>query len=389
MLAVLSAKNDFNLQRVTTFTRAVDPEGNRTLGLITKPDTLDPGSASELSYLELAQNKDVTFRLGWHVLCNRSFHNMDTTDKERDKAENEFFNQGNILDDHIRNQFPEVQREINIQLNDCQEEFEKLGPSLRSPAEQRAYLIEASRQVTDIVEAAIEGNYQQHALLRGETGAPWRLRARIQNSLAMFAKTMGAHGQAQKIVDSVSEAESADVKIIERDGYLEEVRDVMLRHAITYNHYLTETFQAKQSERQKQRLIRALREFEGDVTVSEVLACMSDGDWDEFAEVTEPDMDTVACLSAMDWMEAYYKVALKQFVDNFSCLVIENCLVTKFKGLFTIKMINAMSDETLESVVGEKHEIAAQRAILEDKQRVLEAGLKELKNFLNDSGISN
>lgn len=47
ILAVVSAKNDFALQQVTLHARALDPNGIRTLGLITKPDTLDQGSDSE------------------------------------------------------------------------------------------------------------------------------------------------------------------------------------------------------------------------------------------------------------------------------------------------------------------------------------------------------
>ncbi|KAI0567899.1 interferon-induced GTP-binding protein Mx, partial [Pyrenophora tritici-repentis] len=58
ILAVVSAKNDFNNQSITKYSRQIDPQGLRTLGLITKPDTLDEGSDSERFYVELAQNKD-------------------------------------------------------------------------------------------------------------------------------------------------------------------------------------------------------------------------------------------------------------------------------------------------------------------------------------------
>jgi GTP-binding protein EngB required for normal cell division len=71
ILAVVSAKSDFALQQITRHARAVDPKGTRTLGLITKPDTLDEGSDSEKFFAELAQNKDVEFRLGWHVVAEQ------------------------------------------------------------------------------------------------------------------------------------------------------------------------------------------------------------------------------------------------------------------------------------------------------------------------------
>ncbi len=47
ILAVVSAKNDYANQIVLKRAREVDPEGLRTLGLITKPDTLPSGSESE------------------------------------------------------------------------------------------------------------------------------------------------------------------------------------------------------------------------------------------------------------------------------------------------------------------------------------------------------
>ncbi len=41
ILAVVSAKSEFNLQQITKHTRSLDPLGSRTLGVITKPDKLD------------------------------------------------------------------------------------------------------------------------------------------------------------------------------------------------------------------------------------------------------------------------------------------------------------------------------------------------------------
>ena len=70
VLAVVSAKNDYANQIILKKARDFDAAG-RTLGVITKPDFLDPGSENEKSWLELAQNKDIYFGLGWHMLRNR------------------------------------------------------------------------------------------------------------------------------------------------------------------------------------------------------------------------------------------------------------------------------------------------------------------------------
>lgn len=94
ILAVVSAKNDFVLQEVTGLARELDPSGVRTLGLITKPDTLTVGSGSEEAFVKLAQNKDVEFWLGWHVLMNSNSEIKALTSAERGRAEEEFFSTG-------------------------------------------------------------------------------------------------------------------------------------------------------------------------------------------------------------------------------------------------------------------------------------------------------
>ena len=68
ILAVVSAKNDYANQVVTGLAREIDPKGLRTMGIITKPDTLIVGSDSEISFMNLAKNEDVCFRLGWHCM---------------------------------------------------------------------------------------------------------------------------------------------------------------------------------------------------------------------------------------------------------------------------------------------------------------------------------
>jgi hypothetical protein len=98
ILAVVSAKNDFANQIVLKLARDADPSGKRTLGIITKPDTLAAGSESETMFVSLAKNQDVEFRLGWHVLKNMDMDKGQWTLKQRDTEEQEFFSQGIWID---------------------------------------------------------------------------------------------------------------------------------------------------------------------------------------------------------------------------------------------------------------------------------------------------
>lgn len=82
-LAVVSALNDYANQAILSKVREVDPEGKRTLGIVTKRDGPPAGSGSEKSFIELAMNEDISFELGWHVVKNRSFNEKEYSLLER------------------------------------------------------------------------------------------------------------------------------------------------------------------------------------------------------------------------------------------------------------------------------------------------------------------
>ena len=79
---------------VLKLAREVDPQGKRTMRVITKPDTLPVGSESEFAFVNLARNMDITFRLGWHILKNRSYETRQLSTEAGDDNERQFLNQG-------------------------------------------------------------------------------------------------------------------------------------------------------------------------------------------------------------------------------------------------------------------------------------------------------
>lgn len=74
ILAVVSAKNDFANQIVLKLARIADRAGTRTLGVITKPDTLKAGSDNEAGYVSLARNQEIEFRLGCECFPHEIIH---------------------------------------------------------------------------------------------------------------------------------------------------------------------------------------------------------------------------------------------------------------------------------------------------------------------------
>ncbi|KAK4945475.1 hypothetical protein LTR10_015371 [Elasticomyces elasticus] len=262
VLAVVSAKNDFANQIVTKYARELDPQGARTLGIITKPDTLFQGSDSESSFIDLAQNKDVAFRLGWHVVRNRDYNAQSSSSEERDQVERQFFQTGvwahlprnsvglsalkdrlsRLLQDQILNELPKLLEDVERGLRDCKKCLDQLGTPRTTLAEQRLYLHGVSERFTHLAKAAVEGNYTE--IFFGdphtESGIVKRFRAVTQNSLISFAETMRNVGHERSIMDSTKiERAQHHSRAISRETFIDEVLPLM-RH--TRGRELPETY---------------------------------------------------------------------------------------------------------------------------------------------------
>ena len=251
ILTVVSAKYDYVLQEVTLMAKRADPEGLRTMGLITKPDTLDVGSESESYFVRLAQNLEAELRLGWHVLKNRKFEERNVTSAERDAIECDFFTQGlwssidssqcgvaalrvrlsALLKDQIVAQLPSLVRDVEQGIRDCADKLDRLGPVRETTQEQQSYLLRVSEDYTTLVTQAVQGTYTDRVFgsRKSIENFRWRLRALVQNRLIMFAEEMRLSGQNVYIVDSESEDEGGcqvrDLSRISRSDYIKNVSD--------------------------------------------------------------------------------------------------------------------------------------------------------------------
>ncbi|KAG5933887.1 hypothetical protein E4U53_000830 [Claviceps sorghi] len=497
ILAVVSAKSDFALQEITQMARELDPEGIRTLGLITKPDALDVGSDSEAAYVKLAQNRDVVFRLGWHVLKNRDYKMRNASSAQRDKSEARFFASGvwttlnpshlgvnslkprlsNVLKDQILQQLPDLLNDVETEISSCKSILDRLGTPRSTVEEQRRYLLQVSRDFTLLMKAAVDGEYNNPFFGSAKTdeGYKRRLRARVQNILANFEQTMRLKGHRKTILDDSFDGQPKTVPgKVARSSYIDEVKDLMKRnrarelpgtfnplivgelfaeqcqpwqkiaaatqteilravdevehaivdhitvketatailyivkggtdrlkaelagkldelikphfdgHPITYNHYLTDTVQKAQADRRKHQLEKELESMPEDTfhTSDDRDTVHSTIDVPAIVEALsnhiEVDMERFGSELAIDYMEAYYKVALKKFIDDVSVLAVERCLIIKLPYLFQPESVLELEDEEIARVAGETAEAAAERDRCTEKLATLEDGRRDL-----------
>lgn len=229
ILAVVSAKNDFANQIVLKRAREVDPEGLRTLGIITKPDTLLGGSESETVFVSLARNEQVEFKLGWHVVKNQDLGMGEFDPNKRDREEIEYFEMSSfkalpaaskgvsrlrqrlskVLFNQIRRQLPNLIEDIEQGSASCEDALKRLGPARATIEEQRTLLIDISETFQNLCRDAIKGPYDDPFFgdVLTSTGKEKRLRAVVRNMQIDFAEVIRTQGSQWEIVDKPSSNE--------------------------------------------------------------------------------------------------------------------------------------------------------------------------------------
>lgn len=127
ILAVIPANVDPATQEILQMAEYYDPDGQRTLGILTKPDLVDEGA--EPRVLELLQGIRHKLKLGWAVLRNPGQKQIEDPSFDRDASERTFFQTTRpwntvekakvgieslrtklqeILTGHVRREFPKV-----------------------------------------------------------------------------------------------------------------------------------------------------------------------------------------------------------------------------------------------------------------------------------------
>ncbi|TGO54665.1 hypothetical protein BELL_1502g00010 [Botrytis elliptica] len=237
-LAVVSAMNDVANQGILSRVLKHDPDGDRTLGIITKPDIPPKGSNHEKNFIRLAKNENVRFKLGWHVVRNRRFEEEHFNLMERNMQEISWFQESNfkvlpeeslgisnlrtrlsaLLFEHVQKELPNLRRELESALLISRDQLKKLGDSRSTTAECRGYLVQLSAEFEKLCKASVDGHYEG-SYFRGQ-GTPKngidsrRTRAVIQTMNKEFSDNLRLKGHKYQITMSTDteEAEDEDVE---------------------------------------------------------------------------------------------------------------------------------------------------------------------------------
>ncbi|KAI5811712.1 P-loop containing nucleoside triphosphate hydrolase protein [Peziza echinospora] len=227
ILAVASSLHETANQKVFRLAEVEDPNGLRTLGILTKPDAVQKGDEQRI--IDVARNKVTELTHGWFVIRNRSTDdiNNNVSLEKRNQNEAEFFKKSpwnqlhrdrvgifalnkflrELLDEHVKKEFPGLVSEMNKLITNAEDELAILGPRRETPDEQRRMLLRLAMKYQGIALNAILGNYRDDFF---NANPEFKLRMQIANYSDEFAQQILTHGHQMEFDDIQSHKISDD-----------------------------------------------------------------------------------------------------------------------------------------------------------------------------------
>ncbi|KAL1836820.1 hypothetical protein VTJ49DRAFT_4621 [Mycothermus thermophilus] len=237
ILAVVGGNSDYVQAPILTKARHFDPQGSRTIGVLTKPD-LTESIGLEDKFIDLVKNKDKRndFKLGWYVLLNpgpREPGQPWPTAEERRRAEADFFSRGKWsslpssvcgaralmqklsvqLQQHIGKHVHVLRKQIQAALDDCEAELKSLGDAKDTPEEMRTELVDLFSASKELVIPAVYGFYKNppkknfFRVTADPRGTPAQnLRARATEENDRFSARIRSQGRKLSFAASAARA---------------------------------------------------------------------------------------------------------------------------------------------------------------------------------------
>jgi hypothetical protein len=229
ILAVVEASSDPQKQGILTRAKEVDPHGERTFGIITKPDVPEHGSQLERYWIEHAQNgldgrAEFSFKKGWHVLRNRNYSERQASTANRNATETQFFHDPNrnwhvvdrrywgieslrqrlrtLLYEHTKKQLPQVRIDIAAKLERYNKDLRSLEARLQRPDQLWADYHRECTGLAVLVSKGVDGKYNDAFYDEWEGEGSRHIRSRIEEANDAFWEVITTNGHGLRLSGS-------------------------------------------------------------------------------------------------------------------------------------------------------------------------------------------
>ncbi|KAL8917694.1 MAG: hypothetical protein Q9172_005722 [Xanthocarpia lactea] len=179
ILAVVPANVDIATQEILELAKKYDVEGDRTLGVLTKPDLVDKGAEDHV--VRLVQGTSHSLRLGWCMVKNPGQQDLQRGDDfDRHASEEAFFRNeviwskldkdkvgvrslrirlAELLTGIVRKEFNHVRMDVVQQLQLNEKALKAMGRSRESKERQQRYLLDIADRFQTMTTQALEAHY--------------------------------------------------------------------------------------------------------------------------------------------------------------------------------------------------------------------------------------
>ncbi|KAI8660400.1 hypothetical protein NCS57_01017200 [Fusarium keratoplasticum] len=214
ILAVVPCTGDIANQKILTLAKEVDPEGKRTLGVLTKPD-LAVEQATKAVVVNLVNGNRRDLVLGYCVVKNRGADDTSSSAEERNLKEENFFREApwsklpadrlgipalkarlqHLLMDRIKSEFPKVRSDLMTMLKKNEALLENMGESRSTTEQQRVYLGRIASRFTQIKNCGLDAYYSRNKIFHEQEEL--RLITRIREINEAFANVVFDKGHTR------------------------------------------------------------------------------------------------------------------------------------------------------------------------------------------------
>ncbi|PON25743.1 dynamin family protein [Trichoderma gamsii] len=199
ILAVLPSNVDIATQEILTLAEDYDKIGERTLGVLTKPDlVLEPSAQAAVRNLVLGNKRPLS--LGYFLVRNRGadggveelseldreFQKQQWVDLPRDRVGIAALKDQlkSLLVDITKREFPKLIKDINEQSKECKKELDSLGPPRQHEREQRIFLSQIAGNFQKRVREALDAHYNADPVFKQDE---FRLITHVVNITDVFS----------------------------------------------------------------------------------------------------------------------------------------------------------------------------------------------------------
>ena len=239
IVAVHSATVDWHNAQITADAAAVDPDTERTLVVLTKPDLIDPGAEQDV--VDLLTGKNLHFKLGFHMVKCRGQAALDANVRLQQGIldEAKYFESrepwkslndasllgtanlrqklGQLQTDMIKRTLPGIIQEIRHKQSSAAAALQEMGELHTNVQDKRRYYQDICRTIVSHVKASLSGKGGKQVALSLDTATKGSNNTSINKSNKPSAAA-SLHDDCAQFRDRIQEGSLATIRKIREGG---------------------------------------------------------------------------------------------------------------------------------------------------------------------------